>query len=129
MVKSGGQLLGLASQLWVPGSAGMHGCPLLSFCPITLLQLSMMSMQMGGKLRKEQIGTLFVQAGLLHGGATQFFGMVYTFFPLPSPILKVEEHKRIQNALSLIHINSPLIFSSKRASQLFEPMCLTFLNW
>jgi hypothetical protein len=28
---------GLASKLWVPGRAGMHA--LLSFCPITLLQL------------------------------------------------------------------------------------------
>ena len=30
---------GLASKLWVPGRAGMHGRPLLSYCPITLLQL------------------------------------------------------------------------------------------
>jgi len=31
---------GLASKLWVPGRAGMHVRPLLSFCPITLLQLT-----------------------------------------------------------------------------------------
>jgi hypothetical protein len=31
---------GLASKLWVLGRAGMHGRPLLSFCPITLLQLT-----------------------------------------------------------------------------------------
>jgi hypothetical protein len=30
---------GLAIKLWVPGRAGMHGRPLLSFCRITLLQL------------------------------------------------------------------------------------------
>jgi len=30
----------LASKLWVPGRAGMHERPLLSFCPITLLQLT-----------------------------------------------------------------------------------------
>jgi len=31
---------GLASKLWVSGRAGMLGRPLLSFCPITLLQLT-----------------------------------------------------------------------------------------
>jgi hypothetical protein len=31
---------GLASKLWVPERAGMHGRPLLSFCPIILLQLT-----------------------------------------------------------------------------------------
>eukprot|EP00983_Pelagomonas_calceolata_P018257 572029-Pelagomonas_calceolata.AAC.1 len=31
---------GLASLLWVPGRAGMHGRPLLSFWSITLLQLN-----------------------------------------------------------------------------------------
>jgi len=31
---------GLASKLWMPGRADMHGRPLLSFCPITLLQLT-----------------------------------------------------------------------------------------
>ena len=34
---------GLASKLWVPGRAGMHGRPLLSFCPITLLQLTFLA--------------------------------------------------------------------------------------
>ena len=31
---------GLASKLRVLGRTGMHGSPLLSFCPITLLQLT-----------------------------------------------------------------------------------------
>eukprot|EP00983_Pelagomonas_calceolata_P120633 1160725-Pelagomonas_calceolata.AAC.1 len=31
---------GLASQLWVPGRAGLHGRLLLSCCPIILLQLN-----------------------------------------------------------------------------------------
>ena len=31
---------GLASKLWVPRRAGVHGSPLLNFCRITLLQLT-----------------------------------------------------------------------------------------
>jgi len=63
-----------------------------------------MSMQMDAYLIKEQIGTLFVHVGLLHGGSRggwvgqggpdQFLGMTSTtFFPLPPAL----NHKKLKN--------------------------------
>eukprot|EP00983_Pelagomonas_calceolata_P032502 1019361-Pelagomonas_calceolata.AAC.2 len=48
---------GLASQLWVPGRAGLHACA-AQFCPITLPQLSAVfsavDMEMNGEFEKKK---------------------------------------------------------------------------